>query len=201
MDAQVFWDVIGRYNQQTLAIQILLLVFVLSAVSISFAGKVQWLAKLALGVANLFIGIVFFGIYGTEPIQMFFALPLYLVCGGLFLYESLRSREDALGRPDGWQAALLVLYALYPAVSILLGNRFPRMVTHIMPCPVVSLSIAVYAGYQKKNLVLLALLTMWGLTGVKSLIFSAYEDIILLICGIYGVVLTAKELKKRKGRA
>ena len=201
MDAQVFWGVIGRYNQQTLAIQIVLLVFVLSAVSISFAGKVQWLAKLALGIANLFIGIVFFGIYGTEPIQMFFALPLYLVCGGLFFYESLRSREDALGRPDGWQAVLLVLYALYPAVSILLGNRFPRMVTHIMPCPVVSLSIAVYAGYQKKNLLLLALLTIWGLTGVKSLIFSAYEDIILLICGIYGVVLTAKELKQRKGRA
>ena len=198
MDAQAFWDVIGHYNRQTLAIQIVLLVFVLSAVSISFAGKVQWLAKLALGVANLFIGIVFFGIYGTEPIQMFFALPLYLVCGGLFLYESLRSREDALRRPDGWQAVLLVLYALYPAVSILLGNRFPRMVTHIMPCPIASLSIAVYSGCRRKNRLLLALLTIWGLTGIKSVIFHAYEDIILLLCGLYGAAQLARTCLEAK---
>ncbi len=59
--------------------------------------------------------------------------------------------------------------------------HFPQMVTHIMPCPVVSLSIAVYAGYNKKNKLLLAMLTVWGLTGIKSVIFSAYEDIILLI--------------------
>nr|WP_288892427.1 DUF6064 family protein [uncultured Blautia sp.] len=81
---------------------------------------------------------------------------------------------------------------LYPAVSMLLGNSFPQMVTYIMPCPVISLSIAVYAGYKRKNKVLLILLTIWGLTGIKSVIFNAYEDIILLIAGIYGVCILFK---------
>lgn len=95
-------------------------------------------------------------------------------------------------RPNLIQITLLLLYLLYPAVSILLGNSFPQMVTYIMPCPVISLSIAVYAGYKRKNKVLLTLLTIWGLTGIKSVIFNAYEDIILLIAGIYGVCILFK---------
>lgn len=58
-----------------------------------------------------------------------------------------------------------------------------------------SLSIVIYAGYQKKNKLLLLLLTIWGLTGIKSIIFNAYEDIILLICGFYGILLLANEIK------
>ena len=131
----------------------------------------------------------------NQDIQKYFALPLYLLCGTLFLYESWYNRDDSLAKPNGWQRLLLVLYLLYPLISFLLGNRFPQMVTHIMPCPVVSLGITVYAGYSRKNKLLLALLTIWGLTGIKSVIFSAYEDIILLICGIYGVTLFLRETK------
>ena len=72
------------------------------------------------------------------------------------------------------------------------------MVTHIMPCPIVSLSIVVYAGYKRKNKLLLSLLMIWGLTGVKSIVFSAYEDIILLMCGIYAVYLLVKEIQLSK---
>lgn len=159
---------------------------------LSYMQKVKWAAKFSLGIVNLFIGIAFFAWYGTEPIQKFFALPLYLLCGGLFFYESWRNKEDMIKRPNLIQITLLLLYLLYPAVSILLGNSFPQMVTYIMPCPVISLSIAVYAGYKRKNKVLLTLLTIWGLTGIKSVIFNAYEDIILLIAGIYGVCILFK---------
>ena len=197
MDTQAFWIVIGAYNQHTIAAQAVLLVFLVFSVILSYQRKNPWPAKFALGVANLFIGIVFFAWYGTEPIQKYFALPLYLLCGGLFLYESWRSREDFLDKPNIIQVLLLLLYVCYPLVPAMLGNRFPQMVTYIMPCPVVSLSIAVYAGCQKKNKLLLALLTVWGLTGIKSVIFSAYEDLILLACGLYGVMLLAHEVRRK----
>lgn len=193
MNAQVFWEIIGQYNQSTLVIQIVLLVLVVIALGLSYSNKIPWITKVMLGIANLYIGIVFFGYYGTMPIQKFFALPLYLLCGFLFLYESWRNRNDTLERPGLFQMILLLLYGVYPVISLLLGNHFPQMVTHIMPCPIISLSIAVYAGYKKKNKLLLLLMTIWGLTGVKALVFAAYEDIILLICGIYGVVLLIKE--------
>ena len=198
MDAQAFWNVIGNYNEQTVMFQIGLLVILILAIVLSYVQKVNWAAKFALGITNLFIGIMFFARYGTEPIQKYFALPLYLICGSLFLYETWKNKDDVLQKPDGFQILLLSLYLLYPLISVFLGNTFPKMVTHIMPCPVVSLSITVYAGYKKKNKLLLALLTVWGLTGIKSVIFSAYEDVILFVCGLYGIVLFLNETRRSR---
>ncbi|MCF2642770.1 hypothetical protein I6E50_10140 [Roseburia hominis] len=200
MNAQVFWNVIGNYNQQTRNAQIILFIFLIFGIAFSYIQKVKWSAKFVLGIANLFIGIVFFAYYGTEPVQKFFALPLYLVCGILFLYESYHNRDDILEKPNMCQGLLLLLYLLYPLISIMLGNDYPQMVTHIMPCPIVSLSIAVYAGYKKKNKLLLTLLTIWGLTGVKSVIFNVFEDIILLICGLYGITLLINEIRKKTAK-
>ena len=198
MDAQAFWNVIGMYNNQTWKIQIILLIFMIAAIALSYIQKVNWAAKFAFGITSLYIGTVFFGWYGTEPIQKFFALPLYLFCGILFLYEGWKYKDDLVEKPDIIQTILLLLYLIYPAVSMLLGNSFPQMVTYVMPCPVVSLSIAVYAGYKRKNKILLALLTIWGLTGIKSIIFHAYEDIILLLTGLYGVLLLIREIKTER---
>ena len=47
------------------------------------------------------------------------------------------------------------------------------------------------------SVMLLALLTVWGLTGIKSVIFSAYEDLILLACGLYGVMLLVHEVRRK----
>lgn len=198
MNAQAFWNVIGSYNEQTKIVQIVLIIFVFTAIILSYVKRIGWLAKFALGITNLFIGIVFFALYGTEPIQKYFALPLYLLCGILFLYESWHNKNDMIQKPNKLQAILLLCYLFYPFVSKLLGNSFPQMVTYIMPCPIVSLSIAVYASYKRKNKLLLALLTVWGLTGIKSVIFSAYEDMILLVCGVYGVTLLISEIKYSK---
>ena len=79
MAAQVFWNVIGNYNEQTIMIQIGLFLFLILAIILSYVKKVKCAAKVALGIANLFIGIMFFVLYGTEPLQKYFALPLYLI--------------------------------------------------------------------------------------------------------------------------
>lgn len=72
MDATAFWKVIGEYNSQTITVQIILMLFLVLGLILSYTGKIEWSAKLVLGVANLYIGIVFFGVFGTEPIQFFF---------------------------------------------------------------------------------------------------------------------------------
>jgi len=198
MEASTFWEVIGLYNQKTIAIQLVLLAFFVCGVLITVFTKKGWILKLILGVLNLFICIGFFAMYGVEPIQKYFAFPLYLFTGILFFYDAVKNRQDEIQRPNTMQMILIVLYVLYPVISMVLGARFPQMVTHIMPCPVVTISIALYSCYKKKNLILLSLLTLWGLTGVKSVIFAAYEDIILLVAGIYGVILLVNEVKKCK---
>ena len=200
MDAAVFWKVIGNYNSQTVWIQVTGVIVILISAILSYKKILNCAVKVALGLINLYIGIVFFGFYGTEPIQKYFALPLYICCGVLFIYESIRNFNDKLNRPNIAQTVLLILCILYPLISFLLGNRFPQMVTYIMPCPIISISIVIYSGYNRKNKLLLALLAIWGLTGVKSLFFNAYEDIILLICGLFCVYLFFREYKTSKSK-
>jgi hypothetical protein len=80
----------------------------------------------------------------------------------------------------------------------MLGNSFPRMVVYIMPCPIVSLSIAFYSIMTRKNTILLILLTVWGLTGVKAFIVGAYEDTILFLAGIYSLYMTIANIKMER---
>ena len=63
MDVQVFWEAISAYNRQTAAVQAVLLTFLLGMTALSYAGKVRWAAKCALGVVHLFLAAVFFARY------------------------------------------------------------------------------------------------------------------------------------------
>ncbi len=55
MSVQAFWNVIGDYNKHTIIIQIVLLIFLVSALLLSYSGKIKWIAKLALGITNIYI--------------------------------------------------------------------------------------------------------------------------------------------------
>jgi hypothetical protein len=198
MDADIFWEIIGQYNNKTILIQVFLFALLISSFFLSYTGKSKWMIKLSLGIIILFIGIVHFGIYGTENIQKYFALPLFIACGFLFIYECTKNKSDVLGKFDKWQVALSILYILYPIISFIFGNRFPKMVTYIMPCPIISISIIIYSGYRNKNRLLLFLMVLWGITGVKAFFVNAYEDLILLACGIYCINILLKQLKTKK---
>jgi len=54
MDAQSFWNVIGDYNQQTLIIQIGLLLFLVLSMALSYTQKIKWFSKFALGIDTTF---------------------------------------------------------------------------------------------------------------------------------------------------
>lgn len=201
MDASIFWNIIGQYNEQTLSIQIGLLILLIISLIYGIKKGQIWILQIILGLINLFISIGFFFCYGTEIIQKFFAFPLFLGVGILLIYDAIHYRERSFSRPGLFPSLLLILYILYPVVSIALGSSFPKMVTHIMPCPVATLTIALYSCFKRKNVWLIVLLTLWGLTGVKAIPFHAYEDIILLLAGIYETIQLATLIRtgKKKG--
>jgi len=195
MDVNIFWEIIGQYNKQTIIVQTFLFASLIISFILSHIGKNNWLIKSVLGLIILYIGIVFFGYYGIEKIQKYFAFPLFIVCGILFIYESFKNKNDILEKINIWQIILLILYILYPLFSYILGNRFPMITTYIMPCPIISISIIIYSRYKIKNKLLLICMTLWGLTGVKAFVANAYEDLILLICGVYCIYVLIKNIK------
>lgn len=197
MDATAFWQVIGEYNKGTWLLQIMLLLLLVGSVALTYRSGKGWICKCALACINLFIAIGFFCCYGTKSIQLYFALPLYIAIGLILLFDAWRNPEDKLQRPSLWQCVFILLYLIYPLVSSLCGHAWPQIVMHIMPCPVVTITIALYVGYSKLNRWLLVLLSIWGLTGVKAIIFNAYEDLILLAAGIYCLLLLVNSFRKR----
>lgn len=195
MDAQIFWNVIGDYNQATWIVQCILFAVIVAGVVFAYFGKAIWLPKAALGITNLFMGTVFFLVYGNEPIQTYFAAPLFIGVGLLFVWEAFRFRKSAFRHFTKVQWLLLFLVALYPLASWMLGHSFPQIVVYIMPCPLISLSIVIYLSYEHQNKILLALMAVWGLTGIKAFFFNALEDIILLICGIYCLYVLVQQIR------
>jgi len=185
MNTNKFWMVIGTYNSQTKYFQIVLLVLLFICTLLVLIKHTLLYFEFFLSVTNLFIGIVFFGVFGTEPIQKYFALPLFIIIGLLFLYESVFNSSDLKMKFNIKQVVLIFLYMLYPVFSYLFGHKFPEIVTHIMPCPIITFSIALYSAFNKKSIPIYILLIVWGLTGIKSILFNAYEDIIFLLAGIY----------------
>jgi hypothetical protein len=198
MDVNIFWEIIGKYNNKTIIVQIILFILGVFAFILSYTGRIKWIIKFTLGIIILFIGIVHFGYYGTEMIQKYFAFPLFIFSGILFIFESIKNKQDILGKFNKLQFILLFLYLLYPLVSFILGNRFPKMATLIMPCPIISVSIVIYSAYKTKNKLLLVCMALWGLTGVKAFVANAYEDIILLICGIYCIYILINQIKIKR---
>ncbi len=87
------------------------------------------------------------------------------------------------------------LVIAYPFISLLSGHSFPQLVVYIMPCLVISLSIEIYNCYGHKDKILLALMTIWGLYWDKGIFVTAYEDIILLVCGIYCLWVLIQHMK------
>jgi len=197
MDVNIFWEIIGEYNNKTIIVQIILFVLGIFAFTLSYTGRIKWIIKFTLGIIILFVGIVHFGYYGNEMIQKYFAFPLFIISGLLFIFESIKNKQDILEKFNKIQFILLILYLLYPLLSIILGNRFPKMVTHIMPCPIISVSIVIYSAYKFKNKLLLVCMALWGLTGVKAFVANAYEDIILLICGIYCIYILITQVTQK----
>jgi hypothetical protein len=197
MDVSIFWEIIGLYNNQTIFIQFFLFALIVISFILSYSGKCNWLVKLVLGIINVYIGIVFFGYFGTEKIQKYFALPLYIICGILLIYESIKNKNDTIEKLNIIKILLLIMCILYPLISFLLGNRFPKITTYIMPCPIMSYSIIIYSGYRYKNKLLLIIMAIWGLTGIKAFVANAYEDIILLICGLYCIYILGKQYRMK----
>ena len=81
MTADLFWNIIEDYNRQTWIYQAALMERACVRIHPLAEKRAQWFLKITLGVANIFIGTVFFLYYGTEPIQHYFAAPLFLAAG------------------------------------------------------------------------------------------------------------------------
>lgn len=193
-----FWNVIGLYNRSTLALQVVICLFILFSIFAAYRWKLSYLPKIALAGSNLFIGIVFFLLFDKSPVGLFFACPLYLAVGILLVIDCIRYTDDNFNTFDPVSGAYLFLILCYPLVSLSLGHAYPKQVLYLLPCPTISFSIMIYSRYSKKSVLLLSLMTIWALTGLKAFAFNVLEDLILFSTAFYSIYLIWITLANRR---
>lgn len=204
--AEQFWNVISIYNQQTIWVQIPMTIMLISLVLMALIIRKGWMQtslKIGLFIVFSWVGIVFFWIYDQSIIGRFFAGPLYILVGVLFLVDAIKQgvvfELPGAKIPRIFTVLFIVLFILYPVASFAFGHRYPSLVTYIMPCPLVVMALTlVTTAKEKVNKLLVVLLLLWAFTGLpKSIMFSVYEDLILFMSGVYTVVYYAY-LKNKK---
>jgi hypothetical protein len=186
--ANDFWNVIEKYNVETIYIQGVFSFFIIGMLLFSFTKQnqvIENLIKSLFSTVFIFVGIYFFLIIDKSFTAMIFG-PYFIIIGLLFLL-SLYNSKSQLQYPTRIQYLLYLLVLFYPIISYFLGHQYPKQIFYISPCPITAIALITYCRLKKRNDILNIMLVFWGLTGIKAFIFDVHEDLILLIVGVYGL--------------
>jgi hypothetical protein len=197
--AETFWEQVGTFNEVTFPVQILLIVLaiVLIFLMVFRSGNVtDILIKTFLALAFAWNGIVFFLIFTWSILSMVFSV-LFIIVSLLFIADIFikKTRFQFPSRGEGRQAViviLLLLVFLYPLIGVALGRYYPGNIMPMFPSPLVLFTIALLTAalphIDRKVYVVLLIVAIFGLPGCLGLL-GCYEDGILFVAGIYGLVM------------
>ncbi len=189
----VFWDVVASYNEATWGWQIVLFLLCILLVAAALFHSSRWNQALLKGFLAFGFGwlaVAFFWMRDPSPVGRFFGGPLFAGVA-LLLVRDFWARRIRFHWPASQYRRIgmgigLGLFLFYPAVSLLLGHTFPRMVTPIMPCPFALLGIVLLAGSLPEiDPKVLALLLVWSAAGIPKVfgLFDVREDALLVLVG------------------
>jgi hypothetical protein len=196
-----FWAQVAGFNSATWIVQTVWLAAVLAAIFLVFArrnARLNAALKLLLAFAFFWDGIVFFLMFASGPFYYFFGAPLFILIAVLFAADVFRNRIEFKlpegGLPRGAALFWISAWLLYPLAGTAFGRVFPRVCTPMDPCPLTLLAIALLAAaLPKVSRVLYILLLPWAFLGLPKALgmYQCYEDGILFLSGVYGVIMLA----------
>jgi hypothetical protein len=204
---QQFLDVFIRYNQAVWPMQVVLVLFALAAMLLSYKkiAATDKLITLILSFFWLWMGIVYHIIFFSEinKAANFFG-SLFILEGLLILYYGLLSNSFRFRfRPGlaGYTGLALVLVALllYPAIGYLLGHVYPASPTFGLPCPttIFTWGILLWSG-KKVPLLLIIIPLLWSFIGFMAAVqLGIREDVLLLLAGIVAGTILLRQKNVR----
>ena len=171
------------------------------------------IVKAYLAFAFAWIGIVFFFIMGKELPAHNAQAFLFLLIAVLFAADLYFGKIEFSVPQTKWHlyatAIGFVLAFLYPAVGLLVGHAYPRMIIlGAYPCPTTAFALVFMATTLPKEkrivyFLLLFLLLLWAIPFpifIQIPKFGVYEDSIMLIMGFYSLTMLAANWKMNQRR-
>jgi hypothetical protein len=203
---ELFWNVIALYHERIFAFELLMIVVGIVVTVLLYRKHTRLtnaLMKVYLAISFGWMAVVFFWGFDQSPLGMFFAGPLFLVISILFLADLIFKKiEFTLPQMKWARYALFIWWGLvtigYPAISFLLGHRYPRLTTPYMPCPLTVFALSLLsAALPNIDIKVYSLLLVWAVLGLPKVfgLFDVREDSILFAAGVYSFVLLTKRWK------
>lgn len=202
---ETFWNQMGAYNEATFPAQIAMIVLAIALTYLVFAkpsNKTNNFMKAFLSFVFAWNGIVFFLIYAKNPISTFFGAPLFIIVAILFAVDIFMKKIEFrfldLKRQRFITIFWVLLVFLYPLIGIALGHSYPKTCMPMAPCPLTVFAIALVAAtiphVDKKVYILLP---PWAILSLPKCLgaLDCYEDCILFVAGVYGLILPVKNWK------
>lgn len=149
--------------------------------------------------AFLWIGIIFFFLLGKDLPAYIIQTSLFSLLGILFAID-FKWNRIVFKIPQGKTKktlyfVLLVLVFAYPLIGYLLGGHsYPKLIIlGSYPCPTTALALVLISGNSRKiDWKIFLLLLIWAIPFpifIQIPQFGVYEDIIMLLSGLYSAGL------------
>ena len=206
-----WWEVIATYNESIFPLQWISLLAIACITAYLMLGKEKKsniIIKSTLFLMNTFIGIQFF--FKSEG----FPLLLRMSQGMLFLFIALLIGLDMKWNKlqfqfpkKGWKRVFfiigIVIMMIYPFVGGICGREMRYwIVAGTLPCPTTAYTLLLFITAKKRNNKLLFfLLLVWAVPFpplVQIPKYHVYEDGIMFILGIIGLVFLIKDIVTKK---
>jgi hypothetical protein len=208
VSTEVFWTRVAAYNETMWPIMIAMIVaaaFLTYRVFFRPGARTDAWTKAFLSFAFAWNGIVFFLLFVKNPISIFTGAPLFIIVSLLFALDILAKKTHFQPPEATWKGGVTILWIalvfLYPAIGWPLGHVYPRTLLPLFPCPLTIFAIALVAAaapnVDKKVFILLL---PWALMALPKCFgaLDCYEDCILFVSGVYGLVELIRNWKPRQ---
>lgn len=208
-----FWRIIAAYGSQIWPIQIIfyfVAIFLVGWLLLTSGRFQSRITKLFLSIAFAWNGIMFYmilakGMAGNSRGNYFFG-TLFILVSVLFIIDLFKQKMQFALPTSGWQKYALLfglcLTFCYPLFGYLSGHALTSLIMPgTFPCPTTALALLLLTmALPQVNKIIFVLLVFFAIPFTPFFQIAKYgvfEDTILLITGIYGLVLLVKFWKPR----
>ena len=201
IDVKEFLDLLGTYNTDIWPMQIFIALFGLLAIYFIFrpSAHSHRIITFFMALCWLWVGIVFCFKYWTQILGLAYVFGgICAITGLLLLYAAFRNRLIFRYSKD-WRSVaglFFILYGVigYQALGYIFDHTYPQLFAFgLVPCPTAIYTIGLFMLADRKIPVLYLLgPIILSTAGFKVVPLGVYEDIILIVAGIFAVFIIFK---------
>jgi len=203
MDAEVFLNNIGVYNDSIFPMQIITLVVAIILTYLLFVRPSTGVNKLI----KAYLSLTFVWFVLMFPFEGVFKIGfglVHIVIAILFFIDIFTGKiEFKFPEISGKRYFMFFLifsaFAFYPLIEYMSGHLYPKILLFgVAPCPTIIFSLALLIGAVPKvgKLIFILLIFSAISSGLSApIMLGVWADLLLLFSGIYGLIILVKNWK------